>query len=140
MGALTWHGKEKAAHTRAMGAPQAFPLSGDGAHVATLFDVKEPDPALRGVRLAEARYRDWREQGELFLRRGRVEAATAPFSLEPERDTGKPDSRAQRVPEGPGIVRELLAIIEDSGLSESCAVEVARAKAYLAREKVAEAV
>ena len=47
-----WRATAKAAHTRALGTPQAFPLMGDGTHVqGLLFDKYESDPAMLGARL-----------------------------------------------------------------------------------------
>jgi hypothetical protein len=53
----------RSAHTRALGAPQSFPLTGDGAETAviTSASVWRCDPIVPdlAVKLAEARYRDW---------------------------------------------------------------------------------
>lgn len=56
-----WMTTARAAHTRALGSTQAFPLFGDGDHVATIInsEARERDPDIAGAALAEARYRDW---------------------------------------------------------------------------------
>jgi hypothetical protein len=61
-----WLASARAAHTRALGAVQAFPLFGDGEHAAAARgDAKmllTADPEITGAALAEARYRDWHAQ------------------------------------------------------------------------------
>jgi hypothetical protein len=59
---MKWHRAAQAAHLRQLGAPQPFPLVGDGdATRAATRRINRNDPML-GVRLAEARYRDWLSQ------------------------------------------------------------------------------
>ncbi|HXE51210.1 MAG TPA: hypothetical protein VN663_22725 [Ramlibacter sp.] len=60
MSAARWLANARAAHTRALGSTQAFPLFGDGDHVAGILTGQvERDPDVAGAALAEARYRDW---------------------------------------------------------------------------------
>jgi hypothetical protein len=49
-----WIRAERAAHSRALGAAQAFPLTGDG-----LYALDACQHAADATALAEARYRDW---------------------------------------------------------------------------------
>jgi hypothetical protein len=56
-----WYRKESAAHSRALAAPQAFPLTGDGITTRSVIERHKSDPAAA---LVEARYRDWRWQKE----------------------------------------------------------------------------
>lgn len=56
-----WLATARAAHTRALGSAQAFPLFGDGAHTAAVLDAPTRDADLAGAALAEARYRDWEQ-------------------------------------------------------------------------------
>jgi hypothetical protein len=58
----------KAAHLRSFGAPQCFPLTGDGEHVRKAYDAPTGRHLLNlksdalGGALAEARYRDWLDE------------------------------------------------------------------------------
>lgn len=55
-----WLATARASHTRAMGAPQHFPLFGDGAETRRTMNSKaQRDAEMTGAALAEARYRDW---------------------------------------------------------------------------------
>lgn len=57
-----WLATARASHTRAMAAPQNFPLFGDGAETR-LAQMRgqaiDSDSGMTGAALAEARYRDW---------------------------------------------------------------------------------
>jgi hypothetical protein len=55
----TWFHEERAKHDRELGAPQPFPLAGDGEHLASAIGGK-----WDGGKLADARYRDWLAQRE----------------------------------------------------------------------------
>ena len=74
----------KAQHTRALGAPQRFALTGDGAHACKLIAdaLNKSDDELR-VALCEARYRDWLAQREA------VAAEPAPASPKRERQRSR---------------------------------------------------
>lgn len=95
-----WLASQRAAHTRALASPQAFPLLGDGDHVATLcFSIDDKITGtgeLTGAALAEARYRDWLEyratgqEPERRVHSGQAEG----FTLAPERDD--PPARVNR--------------------------------------------
>jgi hypothetical protein len=58
-----WLAAARASHTRALGAVQMFPLTGDGEHVGTMLGRRLADGATddsyAGPELAAARYRDW---------------------------------------------------------------------------------
>lgn len=78
-----WLATARASHTRAMGAPQRFPLFGDGADTRRVLasgDAAE-SPEVAGAALAEARYRDWyaaRATGALDAVTPRAATYTAP--------------------------------------------------------------
>ena len=54
---------DKAAHNAALGAPQPFPLTGDGNRMASVYDRASGTLRYRGNRLsgtiADSRYLDW---------------------------------------------------------------------------------
>lgn len=52
----SWFHQARAQHSRELGAPQPFPLTGDNVHTA---EVIASDRCRDGGTLADARYRDW---------------------------------------------------------------------------------
>lgn len=119
-----WLASARAAHTRALGAPQNFPLFGDGKHTARARAAGEIDAELSGAALAEARYRDW----DHARRTGAVETtAHASAAYAPPALTLSPEDR-------PAVqtriaLPRLQASTADFGAPET---ELARARAILA--------
>jgi hypothetical protein len=70
----------KAQHTRALGAPQRFVLTGDGDHTHAVRHASHANDDELKIALCEARYRDWLAQREAAAaerpRRRRPSAAT----------------------------------------------------------------
>ena len=122
-----WQAQAKARHTRALGSPQAFALTGDGELTLGVLESPEREPGMLGVRLAEARYRDWQTNGGLFSEERHATAAPM-FELSEEpraiRD-GKRDKRDERA------CAILRALIDEFG--ELFPDEFAQARAYLAQ-------
>lgn len=82
-----WMTTARAAHTRAMGSVQAFPLFGDGEHVAGILGAQISDPEIAGAALAEARYRDWdhaRMTGAVETSAFAATAYAPPLALTPD--------------------------------------------------------
>lgn len=119
-----WLASVRAAHTRAMGAPQNFPLFGDGRHTRGVLDQPDSNPEIAGAALAEARYRDW----DHARRTGAVETtAHATAAYAPPALTLSPEDR-------PAVqTRIILPRLQSStavfGTPET---ELARARAILA--------
>jgi hypothetical protein len=67
----------KAQHTRALGAPQRFALTGDGDHTRKVTHAHHANDDELKVALCEARYRDWLAQREA--------AAAEPAPASPKR-------------------------------------------------------
>lgn len=55
-----WIRTERAAHRRALAAPQPFLLTGDGPETRAVI-AAPPSSTELGPALAEARYRDWQK-------------------------------------------------------------------------------
>jgi hypothetical protein len=121
----------RAAHTKALGKPQAFSLTGDGEHVdSVLCGIERPDDLADA--LTTARYRDWRagdQQGELLARF--QDGAAPEFALTaeaPANGSGQSgQSSARRLAEARAIIAGLVEEFEDL-----FPAELADAKAFLA--------
>lgn len=141
MSRSAWLAAERAAHSRALGAAQAFPLFGDGDNTRGIWGGAELSGEQSAAALADARYRDWLAAE----RHGADSAPGAAYAPPPLVLTADPTAAVQtrltlptRARDGrPPALREAAAII--AGLVEEFGElfpdEMAAAVAWLSRNQ-----
>jgi hypothetical protein len=107
--AQTLQGAHKAQHTRQLGKPQAFNLTGDGDAVDETLNSPHIERDLLGGKLADARYRDWQSsQGEIFARYRDDDTPEFQLTAEsPSRGVAANGNRDARLRDAMALLRDL---------------------------------